>query len=82
MTDIANPPGVAETFVPRSSTHIASITYEPDVENMTVEFQGDGADTYTYFNVPRQTYRDWCAEGGTDAFFRRRVKLSFSYERQ
>lgn len=70
---------VAETFVPPSSSHIASISYEPEVENLNVEFV-DGS-TYTYFSVPVAVYRNWCADGGSGTYFHRNVKSRFSFER-
>lgn len=71
---------VAETFVPRSSSRIAEIRYDPDVENMEVDFVSDGS-TYTYFNVPAATYRNFCAAGSQGQFFERYIKGRFSYER-
>lgn len=71
---------VAETFIPRSSSHIAGISYDPEVENMDVEFS-DGS-TYTYFSVPVSVYRAWCSEGGSGQFFQRQVKNRYTYEQQ
>lgn len=71
---------MAETFIPRSSSHIAAISYEPDVENLTVEFTS--GDNYIYFNVPVSEYKSWCAEGGSGRYFHRRIKNTYSYEQQ
>lgn len=70
---------VAETFVPPASSHIAAITYDPDVENMDVEFTN--GESYTYFNVPVAQYRNWCAAGGSGVYFHRHIKNRFAYER-
>jgi lysyl-tRNA synthetase, class II len=80
MPEIANPPGVAETFVPRSSSNIAAFTYEPDTETLTVEFAS--GNEYAYANVPQQVYKDWCNEGGSGRFFYRVIRNSYSYEKQ
>ena len=79
-SDISNPPGVKETFVPRSSSNISEFTYDPSVENLEVTFVS--GETYTYFNVPPGEYRNWCAEGGSGSYFHRRIRTHFSYERQ
>lgn len=71
---------VVETFIPRSSSNIASITYDPEVENLTVEFQS--GDEYVYFNVPPNVYRNWCADGGRGKYFWRNIRLRYAYEKQ
>jgi hypothetical protein len=76
---MANPPGVAETFVPRSSSNIAAISYEPSVENLTVEFTS--GESYVYMNVPAYVYRNWCSDGGGGSYFYRNIRSRYSYER-
>jgi hypothetical protein len=71
---------VAETFVPPASSNIGAISYDPDVENLTVEFQS--GDTYIYYNVPVSVYRAWIAQGGNGSYFYRNIRSRYSYEIQ
>lgn len=71
---------VEETFVPPSSSNIASFTYDPDTQTLTVEFVS--GDSYAYFNVPVSTYRAWCSDGGGGKFFYRQIRGRYAYEQQ
>jgi ABC-type uncharacterized transport system substrate-binding protein len=71
---------VAETFIPRNSSNIAEVSYEPDVENLTITFQS--GDVYLYFNVPPHEYRGLCAAGSVGQYFHRNIKSRYSYEQQ
>lgn len=70
---------VAETFIPRNSSNIGEVSYDPDVENLDVTFQ-DGS-KYTHFNVPAATYRNLCAAPSTGQFYHRHIKGRYAYER-
>ncbi len=71
---------VRETFVAHGSSHILAFTYDPEVENLEVEFT-DGT-TYVYYSVPPQVYRQWCQDGGSGKFFHSKVRGRFAYEQQ
>lgn len=69
---------VAETVQFPGSSNLASATYDPDVENLTVEFQ-DGR-SYVYYNVPASVYRGLTLAGSAGAFFHRNVRQRYAYE--
>lgn len=69
---------VAETFIPRNSSNIGEVSYDPEVENLDITFN-DGS-KYTYFNVPAATYRNLCSAPSCGQFFHRYIKSRFSYE--
>lgn len=69
---------VAETFVPRSSSNITEVRYDPEVENLEIDF-ADGS-TYTYFSVPASTYRNLTTAPSTGQFFYRHIRSRFAYE--
>lgn len=71
---------VAETFVFRNSSNLSEASYDPDVENLDITFQS--GDTYTYFNVPAQTYRSLTLAGSPGEFFYRHIRSRFAYEKQ
>lgn len=71
---------VTETFETPSSSNIASATYDPDVETLTIEFR-DGS-TYAYYNVPRPIYRGLTAAGSAGQYFIRQIKGRYAYEQQ
>ena len=71
---------VAETFVPRASSNIASFSFDPETDTLTVEFVS--GDIYDYMNVPVSVYRSWCSDGGSGGFFYRNIRSRFSYEKQ
>ena len=71
---------MVETFVAKGSSNIAQFTYDPEVENLTVEFQ-DGRE-YVYFNVPLRVYQNWCADGGSGKYFWRQIRSVYAYEEQ
>lgn len=71
---------VAETFVCRGSSNLAEVSYDPDVENLDVTFL-DGS-TYTYFNVPPETYRGLTLAPSAGGFFARQIKGRFGYEQK
>ena len=71
---------VVETFVFRGSSNLSAATYDPEVENLTIDFQS--GDTYTYFNVPPAVYRALTLSPSAGQYFWRHIKGVFNYERQ
>ncbi len=71
---------VAETFVFRGSSNLASASYDPEVENLQIEFVS--GDSYTYFNVPPAIYRALTLAASAGQYFHRHIKGAFSYEQQ
>lgn len=71
---------VVETLEFPGSSNLASATYDPEVENLKIEFI-DGS-VYTYFNVPNQVYRSLGLAGSAGSFFHRHIKGRYSYERE
>lgn len=69
---------VVETVQFPGSSNLSSATYDPDVENLTVEFQS--GDSYTYFNVPAAVYRGLTLAGSAGAYFHRQIRNRFAYE--
>lgn len=67
-----------ETTLTPSSSNIASISFDPDTDTLTVEFR-DG-DSYDYLNVPPQVYRAFTAAGSAGQYFIRHVKGRFPYD--
>lgn len=70
---------VAETIVFPGSSNLASATYDPEVENLTIEFQS--GDVYTYFNVPPATYRALTLAPSAGQYFHRHIRSRYSYDR-
>lgn len=71
---------VAETFETPSSSNIASFSYDPSTETLTVNFRND--DAYDYFNVPTSVYRAFCQAGSHGQFHARHIKGRYAYEKQ
>lgn len=71
---------VAETTLTPGSSNIASFAYDPEVENLTVEFRS--GETYVYFNVPASVYRGMQSASSVGAYFHRQVRQRYSYEQQ
>lgn len=62
------------------SSHLASATYDPDVENLTIDFQDGGS--YLYFNVPRWKYRGLQMASSAGKYFHDHIKGQHAYEKQ
>lgn len=60
------------------SSNLASATYDPEVENLTIDFV-TGA-SYTYFNVPQNVYRSLTLAGSAGEYFQRNIKGRYGYE--
>lgn len=71
---------VAETFIPRASTNIAAVSYDPDAQTLTVTFVS--GDVYEYADVPDSVYRGFTAAGSAGKYFFRNVRGVYSYEQQ
>lgn len=71
---------VEETFIPPSSSNIAQFTYDPQTENLTVEFVGGSV--YTYYSVGITLVRRWQQDGGSGAFFHRNIRSRFTYDKE
>lgn len=62
------------------SSNLAEATYDPDVENLTVVFQG--GETYIYFSVPPWKYRGLQAAPSAGRYLNQHIKGQHAYERQ
>lgn len=72
---------VAETTQTPSSSSIASFSYDPDVENLTVEFRS--GESYVYFNVPTAVYRAMQLAASPGKFFYAKIRNGgYAYEQQ
>ena len=70
---------VAETTDFPGSSNLASASYDPDVENLTITFRS--GDTYVYFNVPSAAYRGLQNAGSAGEYFSRQIRNRYGYER-
>lgn len=69
---------VAETTEFPGSSNLASATYDPDSETLTVEFRSGRS--YDYFNVQPSTYRSLTLAGSAGEFFARHIRNRHSYQ--
>ena len=70
---------VAETTNFPGSSNLASATYDPDVEDLTITFQS--GDSYIYRNVPPSVYRGLQSAPSAGSYLHRQIKGRFQYER-
>lgn len=68
---------VAETFVFRSSSNLATASYDPETQELTLEFQS--GDEYTYQNVPAEVYDRLIKAPSAGQFFHRHIKNLYSF---
>ena len=61
------------------SSNLASATYDPEAEVLTVEFRS-GAQ-YEYMNVPASTYRSLGLAGSAGEFFARNIRSRYAYNK-
>lgn len=61
------------------SACVADISYDPESQDMTVEFQQRGS--YVYHDVPLDVYVDFQSAGSQGTYFNLYIRLKFSYER-
>ena len=69
---------VAETFVFRGSSNLASASYDPETRELAIEFQS--GDTYRYSGVDPSTYRGLTLAGSAGAYFHRNIRDRFPYD--
>lgn len=69
---------MAETFIPRSSSHIAQVDYDRDERTLTITFQS--GDVYQYDEVPFQVFLGLQNAGSAGQYFHRQIKDRFAYE--
>ena len=69
---------VAETTNFPGSSNLASASYDPEVENLVIEFQS--GQSYLYMNVPASVYRGLQTAPSAGAYFARWIKNRYSYE--
>lgn len=69
---------VAETFVFRGSSNLATASYDPETKELEIEFQ-DGSE-YTYSNVGPETYRGLTLASSAGQYFHRHIKGRYAYE--
>ena len=58
---------------------VADISYDPESQEMTVEFQQRG--TYKYQNVPLDEYVDFQSAGSQGKYFNNYIRDRYSFER-
>lgn len=69
---------VAETTTFPGSSNLASASYDPEVENLTIEFQSGAI--YVYYNVPAATYRGLQNAGSAGSYFYRQIRGRYAYD--
>jgi hypothetical protein len=69
---------VVETVEFPGSSNLMSATYDPDVENLEVQFNDGSA--YTYFSVPASIYRGLSLAPSAGSYFHRQIKGRYAYE--
>ena len=62
-----------------SSSNLASATFDPDTDTLTIEF--NSGDSYDYFNVPQNVYRSLTLAGSAGDYFNRNIKGRYGYSR-
>jgi hypothetical protein len=63
-----------------ASSNLSSATYDPDLQNLTIEF--NSGETYVYFNVPRSVYQGLQHAGSAGSYFHRHIRGRYSYDQQ
>ena len=71
---------VKETFVPPRSSNIAAATYDPQTQELEIEFHS--GDVYTYANVPQGVYSGLTASSSVGSYFYRHIRGNYAYEQQ
>jgi hypothetical protein len=67
-----------ETFIPKASSNVESVTYDPDVENLGITVSGGRS--YTYYNVPLSVYRGLTSASSAGQYVNRFIKQRYPYE--
>jgi len=68
-----------ETFIPPSSSHIESVDYDDESEDLVFKFVS--GDSGMYRNVPRATVRAMTQSMSWGGFMHRQLKGRYPYER-
>jgi ABC-type uncharacterized transport system substrate-binding protein len=71
---------VAETFIPRRSSYINAVEYDPQTQDLTVTF-ADGA-VFLYSDVPVAEYQRLTRAPSVGKYFYAFIRDSYSYEQQ
>ncbi len=69
---------VTETTNFPGSSDLVSATYDPEVEDLTIEFVS--GDSYVYRNVPVSVYKGLQNAGSAGQYFYRQIRKRYSYE--
>lgn len=69
---------MAETFIPRNSSHIAQADYDRDERTLTITFQS--GDVYQYDEVPFEVFLGLQNAGSAGQYFHRVIKNNYAYE--
>jgi hypothetical protein len=67
------------TRTPLSSTHLASVGYDPTQQTLEIEFQN--GNVYRYYSVAPQSYDELMAAASHGAFFNRCIKRRHPYRK-
>lgn len=67
----------AETTQFPGSSNLAAATYDPDLENLQIEFVS--GDRYTYFNVPRSVYMGMQHAASAGQYFHRHIRGRYGF---
>lgn len=67
------------TRTPLSSTHLASVGYDPIQQTLEIEFQSGSV--YRYYSVAPQSYDELMAAASHGAFFNRHIKRRHPYRK-
>lgn len=68
---------MAETFVFRSSSNLSTASYDPETQELTLEFQS--GDEYQYDSVPPEVYDRLIKAPSAGQFFHRHIKNLYSF---
>lgn len=68
----------AETTEFPGSSNLASASYDPEVENLTIEFRSGRS--YVYYNISAATYRGLTLAGSAGEYFNRQIKNRHAYD--
>lgn len=71
---------VTETFIPRRSSYINAVEYDPDAQTLTVDFS-DGT-VFLYQDVPVEEYRRLTQAPSTGSYFYNFIRDSYEFEQQ
>lgn len=70
---------MAETFIPRGSSNVRAVEYDPESEDMTVHFHRGGS--YMYRNVRPHLYRGITQAESPGEYLQRHIKGRHLFEK-